>query len=104
MPGLSLTRGDIFIDIDNSSAVKRVDIDQLNISQADKAILMQEALTGYSGGFSGGFYFLQGGGSWSVSKPLEPSKYVMTEAGISGSPFPGGFVSPIGRTWLIYSK
>jgi RHS repeat-associated protein len=101
-PSASLTRGDIFVNIGSGSENAYIDIDQLNISQADKALLMQDALTGYSGGFSAGFRFLEVGGSWSVTHEIP--RYIMTEAGISNSPGGSFYVSPIARTRILYSR
>ena len=84
IPGVSVARNDILMDM--------VDIDQLNLNEAEKANAAAQALTGPSRSVSGGFLFVEFSLGWSVG--ARPQVHTVG-GGTSFSPGPSAWFNLI---------
>jgi hypothetical protein len=82
IPGISLSRNDIAIDM--------VDIDRLNLSDEQKASAANQSLTGASRSISGGFLFVEFNFGWSAGTTPQ---YQTMGGGTSFSPGPSAWVN-----------
>jgi RHS repeat-associated protein len=97
-PGPSLSRGDVLINTDPEHRPWRglKDVDSLNIDEAEKAKLMQEAITGHSTTASATY-----GLGIGMSSGLNPPYHGSIESVLG---FPGASVTNWSYTGMIWSK
>lgn len=99
-PGGSISRGDMLINTDPEGKPfhNLVDIDRLDISEAEKSELMRTAMVGWSasGSASGLFGFLGGGANSALMPPHHATFDIVLAP-------PGASVTPVAYTLLIWS-
>lgn len=87
-PGVSVTRKDI--------SINGIDIDNLGLSNEERATLSRETIAGPSRGLSVDYIFLEASIEYGVATD---TRNVFAGGGVTISPAPGGFLSLLSLTW-----